>query len=146
MVTEPGRLILQKLITTQHKVTVTIKTGDLFKEAVEVIVNASNHCLSPIGNVAELLRNAAGPKLEKECQQRLRENGGEVMTPENVITESYNLQCKNIIHAVGPTRRDIPDEKVCLQKHSETFFNCLRRANKSRLTSIAIPAISSGKI
>ena len=146
LITEPNRLILQKLITVPHRITVTIKTGDLLKERVDVIVNASNYCLAFYGAVAKLIRDAAGPKLERECQQRLNEIGGVVRTTENVVTDSYNLQtCKNIMHAVGPTKHDVLDDKVCIQKLSETFLNCLRKADQCQLASIALPAISSGK-
>lgn len=65
---------------------ITIKTGDITKENVDVIVNAANSNLLPGGGVCGAIHKAAGVELDIECRTIGRCAPGDA-----VITNGYKL-------------------------------------------------------
>ncbi|CAD8052940.1 unnamed protein product [Paramecium sonneborni] len=111
---------------------------------VDAIVNAANSQLIPGGGVCGAIFQAAGKQLERECQLYIQQHGI-VPTSKLAVTSSCQLQKNNIkyiIHAVGPKyfESSNPEEElqICVQNILNQSFNSLR------LSSVAIPAISSG--
>ena len=111
--------------------------GDITAQPdIDVIVNAANKQLAPGGGVAGAIHRKAGPLLYQECKGL-----APIETGQAVITKGYNLPNPHVIHTVGPV---YSEEKNPAEKLALCFENCLRLADKNRLTSIAFPAISTG--
>ena len=81
--------------------------------------------------------------LEKNGQND--SSGAKILPQSGVcVTSAGNLPCKYVIHAVGPSWSDSESEsRIALLR--QTVQNCLSEAKKlGDVTSIAIPAISTG--
>ncbi|NXY72105.1 PAR14 polymerase, partial [Glareola pratincola] len=116
--------------------------ADLCTYPVDVVVSASNEELKHIGGLAEALFKAAGPELQRECDELVRKNG-RLQPGCAVILGAGKLPCKNVIHAVGPRwRKDDPEKCVFLLR--KTVKKSLQLAETYNHRSIALPAISGG--
>ncbi len=116
---------------------ITIKQGDITREAVDAIVNAANTSLLGGGGVDGAIHRAAGPGLLEEC----RTLGG-CPSGEAKITGGYNLKARFVIHTPGPVYRDgRRGEREIL---ANSYRNSMKRAHEKNLKSISFPAISTG--
>ncbi|XP_053103115.1 protein mono-ADP-ribosyltransferase PARP14-like isoform X2 [Hemicordylus capensis] len=123
-------------------VVVEVHKADLTRYPVDVVVNASNEELKHIGGLADALSKTAGPQLQKECDELVRKHGS--LKPGcAVITNAYNLPCKQVIHAVGPRWNNFEKGK-CTFLLKKAVRESLRLAETYNHYSIAIPAVSSG--
>jgi O-acetyl-ADP-ribose deacetylase (regulator of RNase III) len=109
--------------------------GDITELAVDAIVNAANEDLKLGSGVAGAIRRKGGPSIQKECD---RIGGTPVGTA--VITGAGDLPHKHVIHAVGPRMGEGDEDR----KLSSAVRSSLALADRHGLSSIAIPAISSG--
>ena len=116
--------------------------GDITAETTDAIVNAANEYLQHGAGVAGAIVRRGGPAVKAESEAWVREHGL-VSHAKPAWTSGGNLPAKYIIHAVGPIWGDTPggDEDARL---AEAVTGSLRLAEKLRLTSIALPAISTG--
>ena len=119
--------------------TLQIIQGDIITEKVDAIVNAANEQLDHGGGVAWAISRAGGPKIQAESDAWVREHGP-VSHAEPAYTGAGNLPCRYVIHAVGPVWGD-GDEDA---KLAAAIHGSLWRADQLELTSIALPAISTG--
>ncbi|NWU52151.1 PAR14 polymerase, partial [Dromas ardeola] len=123
-------------------VVIVVYKADLCTYPVDVVVSASNEELKHIGGLAEALFKAAGPELQRECDELVRKNG-RLQPGCAVIVGAGKLPCKNVIHAVGPRwRKDDPEKCVFLLR--KTVKKSLQLAETYNHRSIALPAISGG--
>lgn len=125
---------------------VSIFKGDLTLQQVEAIVNPANGRLHHGGGAARAISDAAGVKLNQECQAFVREYGP-LRVSEVMHTSSGKLypRIKYVVHAVGPRSDRYPDPFVQRSILEATFLNCLSYANgRLNVSSIAVPAIGSG--
>ena len=121
----------------------TVKRGDLLKEKVTAIVNAANDQLDHIGRVAFAIDRASEGNVQRESRKVIQKSG-RVPTGQVAVTGAGgHLQCQSVIHAMGPDANERP-HKECEQLLKMVCENVLRTAEAQGMTSVALPAISSG--
>ena len=109
--------------------------GDLCEQAVDAIVNAANSSLNHGGGVAGAIVRRGGEEIQ-------RESSGVAPVPVGgaAVTGSGRLPCRHVIHAVGPVWGE-GDER---EKLESAVTSALARAEELGITSVAMPAISTG--
>lgn len=123
------------MIVEYSSCSVEIVKGDITDLKVDAIVNAANSQLVLGAGVAGAIKRKGGPRIQAECN-----NLGPIEVGFAVITTGGNLLAKHVIHAVGPTD-DMLDKDKLLES---AVRNSLMLAQKNKLKSIALPAISTG--
>ncbi|XP_056610123.1 protein mono-ADP-ribosyltransferase PARP9 [Triplophysa dalaica] len=127
-------------------VKVSVWKDDLTRHKVDAVVNAANEGLNHGAGLALALCEAGGPMIQMWSDKIIGKQG-KVPTGTAVSTPAGNLPCKNIIHAVGPhlpsnpTKWDVERFAPILHK---TIKSILDVVELGKLSSVAIPAISSG--
>ena len=122
--------------TGQH---LEICQGDITHETTDAIVNAANARLMHGGGVAAAIARRGGEVIDRESRDWVRENGF-VTHGKPAVTSGGNMQCKYVIHAVGPVWGE-GDEDAKLK---EAILGSLSTAEELKARSIALPAISTG--
>lgn len=113
-----------------------IVRNDLIKMQVDAIVNPTDYCLSGSGSIDKRIHEIGGEQLTIECEKFKHCDFGDA-----IITNAYNLDCKYIIHTVGPYwENDEKDLKIL----ESSYINCLNLAKKMKIKSIAFPLIATG--
>jgi O-acetyl-ADP-ribose deacetylase (regulator of RNase III) len=121
--------------TQVNAVTIELLQGDITDLATDAIVNAANSALSLGAGVAGAIARKGGPSIQTECNKiGYCEVGGAV------ITGAGNLAARYVIHAVGPHM----SESNARGKLASAARESLALAERNGLTSIALPAISTG--
>ena len=123
--------------------------GDITTLRCDVIVNAANSgmtgCYVPNHRcIDNCIHSFAGVQLRLECDEIMTKQGYSELTGQAKITKSYNLQCKYIIHTVGPIINGKLTSKDCDLLES-CYKSCLELAAKNNLDSIAFCCISTGE-
>ena len=117
--------------------------GDITTLAVDAIVNAANEMLAPGGGVCGAIHKAAGPRLEDACLDLPEVKPGVRCLPGMaVVTRSFELPCRAVIHTVGPVwvnGRSGEDDTL-----AQCYRSCLEICRRGKIGSIAFPAISTG--
>ncbi|CAG2251789.1 Uncharacterized protein SSO2899,Uncharacterized protein Saci_1252 [Mytilus edulis] len=130
---------------TPEGIVVKVYVGNILNLNVEAIVNAANENLMHGGGVADVISRAAGYKFQQESDEYIRRHGP-ISVGECCTTTAGNLQYKYVIHAVGPKWFDYPqDKRACAYDLKRTIESCFYAADALNLTSVALPAISSGR-
>lgn len=109
--------------------------GDITELEIDAIVNPSNEKLKLGSGVAGAILEKGGESIQKECD---RIGGTAVGTA--VITGAGELAAKHVIHAVGPKMGEGDEDR----KLSSAVRSALALADRHGLSSIAVPAISTG--
>ncbi len=112
--------------------------GDLFKQDVEVLVNAANSGLWAGGGICGIFADKAGPGIFRELAGRTCPPG------QAVITTGGRLQARFVAHAVGPDLRDAVQFKNWRNLLASAYTSALREAHNKGARSIAFPMLSSG--
>lgn len=115
--------------------TIKLYRGDITELDTEAIVNAANASLIMGGGVAGAIRKKGGPSIQGECNKI-----GGTTVGEAVTTSAGNLKAKYVIHAVGPRSGEGNED----EKLKSATLNALKRAHEKEISSIALPAISTG--
>ena len=113
--------------------------GDITQEQVDAIVNAANAYLAHGGGVAGAISRRGGPLIQAESDAWVQQHGP-VKHAEPAYTQAGNLPCRYVIHSVGP----VWGEGNEAAKLGMAITGSLQVAEKLELTSIALPAISTG--
>lgn len=119
--------------------TLQLVQGDLTLEHVDAIVNAANRHLQHGGGVAGAIARAGGKTIQQESDEWVRKHGP-ITHARPAYTHAGTLDCRYVIHAVGPIWGE-GDEEFKLH---ETIRGCFLLAEELAVQSIAFPAISTG--
>ena len=119
------------------KTEIEVIKGDITLLDVESIVNPANNGLVHAGGLAAAIVHRGGQIIQQESKKI-----GYVTTGSAAITQGGHLKAKWVIHAVGPRYKDGKSGEA--QKLESAVKACIDIAEKKKLKSIAIPAISSG--
>lgn len=124
---------------TIGKRTITLVSGDITAQRVDAIVNAANRGLLGGGGVDGAIHDAAGPELM--AQLRSRYPAG-CPTGSAVITDGGRLDCRYVIHAVGPVWQGGRESEA--EALESAYRTSLQLAQQHQCRSVAFPAISAG--
>lgn len=120
---------------TINGITIELLQGDITELATDAIVNAANSQLILGAGVAGAIRRKGGPSIQDECLGL-----GHCEVGDAVITGGGNLPARHVIHAVGPRMGEGSEAG----KLASAVRASLRLAEQHRLSSVALPAISTG--
>jgi O-acetyl-ADP-ribose deacetylase (regulator of RNase III) len=120
---------------------IEIVLADITRQDVDAIVNAANTQLANAGGVARAISDAAGPELQRACDELVAERGP-LSTGEAVATGAFRLPCRTVIHTVGPVYGRHAGEEAELL--ATAHRSAVATAAELGLSSIAFPAISCG--
>jgi len=121
----------------------SVKVGDITREAVDAIVNAANASLLGGGGVDGAIHRAGGPEILAACRAiRASDYPQGLSTGRAVITTAGKLPARHVIHTVGPIYGQHAGEEARLL--GECYENAIALAAAHGLESIAFPAISTG--
>ncbi len=116
---------------------VQIVKHDITSMDVDIIVNPTDCMYSGSGGVDYQIHKAAGPEMTEVCSGFPLLSTGDVQ-----ITPGFDLQCKYVIHTVGPVwEGGINNEEMLLRS---CYINALIVSLKLGAKSVAFPLISSG--
>jgi len=124
-----------------NKTEVSTIQGDITKQATDAIVNAANSSLMGGGGVDGAIHRAGGPAILEECK-RIVARQGRLPTGKAVMTTGGNLKARYVIHTVGPVWHGGSGNEAELLRSA--YYECLKLASDSKLSSIAFPSISTG--
>ncbi|XP_008296127.1 uncharacterized protein LOC103369241 [Stegastes partitus] len=125
----------------QDGLQVLVYEGDITKQCADALVNAANEDLDHRGGIAAALSKAGGPEVQEESSTLVKYMG-KVSPGDVVVTTGGNLNCKKLLHAVGPVGgKAYGREKILLEKAVRSALNL---SEMMEFQSIAIPCISSG--
>ena len=129
---------------TENGVKISLRYGDITTEEVDAIVNPANDYLSHGAGLAKLIVQKGGSEIQWESDKIIRKRGFQSLhVGDAVHTIAGRLHSKFVIHAVGP-EWDRQSDKKSLKLLQKACFESLKLASKLGLSSVALPAISSG--
>ncbi|XP_048249256.1 protein mono-ADP-ribosyltransferase PARP14-like [Haliotis rufescens] len=121
---------------------VVLKLGDIAITKADVIVNSTNEKLDLSGsNLSKAIIKVGGASIQVECKE-LYPQGCRV--GDVVKTRPGKLRCKELYHCCLPICR--PEHHDQAEKIlRQTILQCLHKASTAGHSSIAFPAIGTGK-
>ena len=140
---KPGPLPSTIVSTKVNGLQIDVRKGDMIQERVDALVNAANKRLDHASGVAGAIRGFGGQVIQDLSDVYYHEHG-ELKEGDAIIAgeDVGKLNCKVLIHAVGPTWSEGRKDDVGLL--STAVMNALKVANDKGCATICIPAISSG--
>ena len=119
--------------------TIQITQGDITAETTDAIVYAATEHLLHGAGVAGAIVRRGGPIIQQESDAWIRAHGA-VSHSHPAWTSAGQLSAKYVIHAVGPVWGE-GDEDA---KLNQAVTGSLHLADELKLSSLAMPAISTG--
>lgn len=119
--------------------TLQLVLGDITRQRVDAIVNAANSALAGGGGVDGAIHSRGGDSIMAETDCRYPDG---CPTGSAVISGAGNLDCKFVIHAVGPIWRGGLQGEADLLKSA--YRRSLELALEHGCQSVAFPALSTG--
>lgn len=104
-----------------------VASGDITKEAADVIVNSTSNTFNLKAGVSKAILNCAGKNVEMECSLQAQQTQSNY-----IVTQGGLLRCKNIIHVIGG------------KNVKKSVFCVLQECEKRNYSSICLPAIGTG--
>ena len=124
---------MYKIGTTE----IEIIKGDITLLEVGAIVNPANNALMHGGGLAAAIVHRGGQIIQQESKKI-----GYVPTGSAVYTKGGHLNAEYVIHAIGPRYKDGKSGEK--EKLESAVKASLELAERLKLKSVALPAISSG--
>jgi O-acetyl-ADP-ribose deacetylase (regulator of RNase III) len=125
---------------------VEISVGDLLHTAADAIVSPTNDLLQRRHGAAAAIAKAAGPTLDRECEEFIAKNRT-LPTTQAMHTTAGSLGngVKYVIHVAGPRSNDYRDTNSLQKAVMATFENCLNYANNTlQIETLCAPVICAG--
>ena len=127
--------------------TITLRLGNMLDEHVDAIVNPANPRLLHGGGLAAQIDRASNVQVSISLREIIARRGK--LNPSETDFIPINaangfLKCQYVIHAVGPNAHEIKSDERCKMLLKMTVQSVLLIAKELNITSLAIPAISSG--
>ena len=132
-----NKVLVERVLLTSQ--TLQIVQGDITAETTDAIVNAANEHLQHGAGVAGAIVRRGGEAIQQESNQWVREHGP-VSHAKPAWTSGGRLPAKYVIHAVGPVWGSGEEDA----KLASAIQGSLEVADELHLTSIALPALSTG--
>ena len=139
---QPLPKILQQ--TLKNNVRLSLYQGDITDEQVYAIVNPANAWLQHSQGVGGAIVKKGGSQIIHDSQYVMSHRNVPLQPGEAVYTRGGQMASHYIIHTVGPDWSAYADKSVAVIVLRKACINCLRLAVQLQLSSIALPAISSG--
>ncbi|XP_068102337.1 protein mono-ADP-ribosyltransferase PARP14-like [Hyperolius riggenbachi] len=128
-----------QMVTTKENLQIKIMQGNIEDVKTDVVVNSVGKELNlRSGAVSKALLSRAGSNLQDLLNKEKREK--QVEDGSLFVTDSCNLSCGTVIHAVVP-QYDGPSSEKILKK---IIHDCLSTMESRNLRSITIPAMGTG--
>ncbi|XP_067429640.1 protein mono-ADP-ribosyltransferase PARP14-like isoform X1 [Thunnus thynnus] len=116
------------------QLTLEVSSGDITKEASDVIINSSNKDFTLKSGVSKAILDSAGLQVELECSQIVNSPGYQPRPM--IVTSAGLLPSKNIIHIVG--QKDPANIK-------EVVYSVLKVCEDNKFSSVSFPALGTGQ-
>ncbi|XP_054586345.2 protein mono-ADP-ribosyltransferase PARP14 [Nothobranchius furzeri] len=116
------------------QLTLEVSSGDITKEACEVIVNSSNQKFDLYAGVSKAILDSAGVKVQQECSAIVSAQG--YMPRAMILTSAGQLPSRNILHIVG---QNDPS------RIKEMVYGVLKFCEDHKFSSVAFPALGTGQ-
>ncbi|XP_038559136.1 protein mono-ADP-ribosyltransferase PARP14-like [Micropterus salmoides] len=116
------------------QLTLEVSSGDITKEASDVIINSSSPDFTLKAGVSKAILDSAGLKVEMECAQIVNSPGYQPRPM--ILTSAGQLPSKNIIHIVG--RNDPAQIK-------DMVYSVLKVCEENKFKSVSFPALGTGQ-
>ena len=120
---------------------IRLTLGDITALQADAIVNAANPKMLGGGGVDGAIHRAAGPDLLTACRAVPEHDGVRCPIGEARITPAGKLNCRYVIHTVGPRYQLDPDPQRLLDN---AYTHTLNLATAHACRSVALPAVSCG--
>ena len=135
---------LRSIDFTHEGIKISLYTGDIVSAKTGAIVNTG----MGYAGVSRVIINAADHEVSCEIKDYFDRNG-HLETGDVILTSAggeLHKNVKHILHTVGPIWTEDLKQDVGAFQLTNTFLNCLKKANKLKLSSITFPAVSTGEL
>lgn len=133
------------MITTKEGIKVYVYPANICYLKVDCIVNSSNSYMKHRRGLSKVISDNAGKSLDDECKKYI-ETYQSLKDGDVVATNVGNLRhYKRVLHVNAPRWNSSLTDEEFFYPLSEAVVTCLHEANKRKMNSVAIPALSSGK-
>ncbi|XP_069576160.1 protein mono-ADP-ribosyltransferase PARP14-like [Brachyistius frenatus] len=116
------------------QLTLEVSSGDITKEASDVIVNSSNQDFTLKAGVSKAILDSAGRTVELECLQIVSSPGYQPQVM--IMTSAGQLPSSNILHVIG--QKDPA-------KIKEVVYAVLKACEEKKFSSVCFPALGTGQ-
>ncbi|XP_056232020.1 protein mono-ADP-ribosyltransferase PARP14-like [Seriola aureovittata] len=116
------------------QLTLEVSSGDITREASDVIINSSNPSFTLNSGVSKAILDSAGSTVQLECSQMVSSPGYQPRPM--ILTSAGNLPSGHIMHIVG---QNDP------AKIKDMVYSVLKTCEENKFNSVAFPALGTGQ-
>lgn len=120
---------------------ITIKVGNVLMEAADVLISTANPWLNLSGGVNGAIREIAGPELQSQLHQLLKDQGVAAVPAGTVVrSDPFGLAFKHVLHVVAID----PFYDSSIELVRSAFSRALEMAVDLSAHSISTPTLATG--